>query len=140
MHINLVWTDGLTDYDRLEVIPMFSEVWGWVTTFMAEFQKSTERVREWTKHNMERRKEINRKAAKTYYDKNKENPEFMDKRREQKAEWARKNYKPVSELTPEELEEKRAKTREAVKRYRERQKLKNLQEAANEEKGKSPEA
>ena len=119
---------------------MFSEVWGWVTTFMAEFQKSTERVREWTKHNMERRKEINRKAAKTYYDKNKENPEFMDKRREQKAEWARKNYKPVSELTPEELEEKRAKTREAVKRYRERQKLKKLQEAANEEKGKFPEA
>ena len=118
---SLILSDGLTEHGRLEVRLIASSVWDWIIE-MAE--KSTERVREWTKNNMERRKEINRKAAKTYYDKNKDDPEFMDKRRDQKAEWARKNYKPTSELTPEELEARRKKNREAVKRYREAQKAK----------------
>jgi len=113
---------------------MASEFWEWLTAFM---DKSTERVREWTKHNMERRKEINRKAAKTYYDKNRDDPEFMEKRREQKAEWARKNYKPVSEMTPEELEIRRAKIREAVKRNREKKKLEKLQQQQMQEQGQN---
>ena len=82
---------------------------------------------------MERRKEINRKAAKTYYDKNKNDPNFMDKRRDQKAEWARKNYKPTSELSPEELEERRRKNREAVKRYREAQKAQAASQQAKQD-------
>jgi len=119
----------LDKHGKLEV-RLIASIWDWVCD-MAE--KSTERVREWTKNNMERRKEINRKAAKTYYDKNKNDPNFMDKRRDQKAEWARKNYKPTSELSPEELEERRRKNREAVKRYRE---AKKAQAAATEQQAK----
>lgn len=100
---------------------------------MKDSQKSTERVRAWGMNNEERRKEINRKAAKTYYDKNKDNQEFMEKRREQKAEWARKNYKTASEMTPEELEARRAKVREAVRRSRERKKAAKLAPQGAEE-------
>lgn len=74
--------------------------------------------------NEERKKEIDRKAAKTYYDKNKDDPDFINRRREQKAEWARKNYRSTAELSPEELEERRRKNRESIKRYREAQKAK----------------
>lgn len=83
--------------------------------------------------NEERAKEINRKAAKTYYDKNKEDPEFMNRRREQKAEWARKNYRSTTELSPEELEARRQKNREAIKRYREAQKAKKAAENAEKD-------
>lgn len=81
--------------------------------------------------NEDRKKEINRKAAKTYYDKNKDDPEFMNRRREQKAEWARKNYQPAAEMTPEELEEHRRKNRERMAAYRA---AKKAQAAADKEK------
>ena len=115
---------------------MASELWEWITTFMSEFQKSTERVREWTKKNMERRREINRKAAKTFYDKNKNNPEYMEKRRGQKAEWARKNYKSVAEMTPEELEAAREERRIKMREYRKRKKEEAL--AAQQDKENGP--
>lgn len=113
------------------------QIWDWMIDMT---EKSTKRVKEWVRNNMERRKEMNRKAAKAYYDRKKDDSEYIEKRREQKADWARKNYKPASELTPEELEERRRKNREATKRYREAQKAKKAKkETANEEKG-SPEA
>lgn len=108
---------------------MTANIWEWI---MDEVKKSTERVAEWTKNNLERRREQNRKAAKIYYDKNKQDPEYMDKRRGQKADWAKKNYKPTSELSPEELEERRAKIREAVKRNREKKKAAALAEKAKQ--------
>ena len=108
---------------------MASEFWEWLTALM---DKSTERVREWTKHNMERRKEINRKAAAAYYERKKENdPEYIEKRKKANAEQMKKAYKPSSELSPEELEARRKKNREAVKRYREAQKAKKAAEQQN---------
>ena len=36
-------------------------------------EKSTDAVREWTKNNLERRREMNRRSAKAYYERKKEN-------------------------------------------------------------------
>ena len=116
----------LDTFGRMVVILIV--VFDWVFD-MAE--KSTERVRRWRAMNEDRKKEINRKAAKTYYDKNKDDPEFMNRRREQKAEWARKNYQPAAEMTPEELEEHRRKNRERMAAYRA---AKKAQAAADKEK------
>lgn len=82
-------------------------------------EKSTERVRRWIMNNPERRKEIDRKASKAYYHRMKDDPEFMEKKREQNREGAARNYaKKRAEMTPEELEEYRRKTRERVARIR----------------------
>lgn len=109
--------------DRMEVMTMWmASVWDWmVEIFMKD--NSTERVRQWTMENPERRREQNRKSAKAYYERNIGDPEYVEKRRKQKAASARKHYTPVSEMTPEELEEIRAYRREAARKYRERKKL-----------------
>ena len=71
-------------------------------------EKSTDAVREWTKNNLERRREMNRRAAKAFYARKKENdPEYMEKRREYYAVKMRKKYKPTSEMTEEELEKQK---------------------------------
>ena len=96
-------------------------------------EKSTDAVREWTKNNLERRREMNRRSAKAYYERKKENdPEYMEKRRKANAKQMQGKYKPVSELTPEELEKQRAYVREQMRRYRERQKKEKLAQAAQE--------
>ena len=99
-------------------------------------EKSTDAVREWTKNNLERRREMNRRAAKAFYARKKENdPEYMEKRREYYAVKMRKKYKPTSEMTEEELEKQRAYKREQARKYRERKKAAKLAQAAEENKG-----
>ena len=89
---------------------------------------------------MERRREMNRKSAKTYYDKKKEtDPEYVQKRREANAERMRKAYVKSEDLTGEALEEKRAKDREKMRRYREKKKAEKLalEAAAKAQEGKT---
>lgn len=69
--------------------------------------------------NQERMKELSRKSSQAYWDRNKDDPEFREKRREQNRENMRRTYtKKRAEMTPEELEEYRRKTRERVARIR----------------------
>lgn len=69
--------------------------------------------------NQERRKELDRKASKAYYDRMKDDPEFMERKRDQNRAGAARSYaKKRAEMTPEELEEYRRKTRERVARIR----------------------
>ena len=97
-------------------VRLIGSIWDWVCE-MAE--KSTERVREWRKMNQERTKELNRQAALRYIEKNKDDPEFIEHRKQLNRESMRRTYaKKRAEMTPEELEEYRRKTRERVARIR----------------------
>ena len=98
--------------------------------------KSTEAVREWTKKHPERRKEQNRKAALRYIEKNKEDPEFINHRRELNKESMKRNYhKKRAAMTEEELAEYRKKRAAEMREYRAKKKAEKLaQEAAEAEK------
>lgn len=99
----------------------------WLVDIMGNETKSTERVREWRKKNQERKRELDRKAKNAYLERKKQqDPEFTKKVNEYQARKKRERYVPTSELTPEELEKRRAEIREAVRRSREK---KRLQEA-----------
>ena len=91
-------------------------VWDWMID-MAE--KSTERVRKWREMNQERMRELSRKSSAAYRERNKDNPEFIERERATSRRSSAKNYaKKRAEMTPEELEEYRRKTRERVARIR----------------------
>lgn len=100
-------------------------IWDWMLDMIDE--KHAENVRKWREDNSERNKEIDRRAGKKYYEKKKEeDPEFVERRKRENAERMKKAYKPSAELTPEELEARRARTRELVRRHRERKKAEKL--------------
>lgn len=91
-------------------------VFDWVFE-MAE--KSTKRVRKWRAMNQERMRELSRKSSAAYRDRHKDDPEFLEKRREQARKSAVKRYaEKRAEMTPEEIEEYRRKTRERVAKSR----------------------
>ena len=100
--------------------------------------KSTERVRKWRAMNQERMRELSRKSSKAYRERNKDNPEFIEREREASRRTSATYYaKKRAEMTPEELEEYRRKTRERVARIRAAKKLAKqaaqAQEASNED-------
>lgn len=91
-------------------------VFDWVFE-MAE--KSTERVRKWRAMNQERMRELSRKSTAAYWDRNKDDPEFRERKREQNRQsMARQYAKKRAAMTPEELEEERRKVRERVAKSR----------------------
>lgn len=105
----------MTDCCMMEV-RLIASFWDWVVD-MAE--KSTERVREWRRMNQERTKELSRKSSKAYRERHKDEPEFIKRERETSRRTSARNYaKKRAEMTPEELEEYRRKTRERVARIR----------------------
>lgn len=103
-------------------------IWGWVIDMT---EKSTERVRKWRQMNQEKTRELNRQAALRYIEKNKNDPEFIEHRKQLNRESMRRTYaRKRAEMTPEELEEYRRKTRERVARIRAAKKA--AKEASNE--------
>ena len=109
-------------------------IWEWVID-MAE--KSTERVRKWRGMNQERMKELSRKSSAAYRERNKDNPEFIERERATSRRTSARNYaKKRAAMTPEELEEYRRKTRERVARIRA---AKKAEKQASQEKEKSNE-
>ena len=103
-------------------------------------EKSTKRVREWTMKNPERRKEQNSKAAMKYYEKNKEDPDFMERKREATRKAVKKAYyKKRDNMTEEELAAEREKLRLKMKAYREKKKAEKLalEAAAKAQEGKT---
>ena len=97
-------------------------------------KKSTERVREWTQKNPERRKEQSRKAALRYIEKNKDNPEFIERRREAARVSTNKAYHAKrSAMTEEELIEFRKQSAERMRIYRAKKKAQKLAQQAEEE-------
>ena len=106
-------------------------VFDWVFE-MAE--KSTERVRKWRAMNQERMRELSRKSSAAYRERNKDNPEYIEREREASRKTSAKNYaKKRAEMTPEELEEYRRKTRERVARIRAEKKAKAAAESKPED-------
>ena len=99
--------------------------------------KSTERVRKWIENHPDERREQNRDAAKRYRDRNKDNPEFMERLRETNRKSRVKRYhEKRAAMTEEELEAERAKLREKMRQYRARKKAEKLAlEAAKNEEG-----
>jgi len=103
--------------------------------------KSTERVKKWIENHPDERREQNRDAAKRYRDRNKDNPEYLERTREHARVSMKKSYaKKRAAMTEEELEEYRRKTRERVARIRARKKAEKLSleaaaKAAEENKG-----
>lgn len=94
-------------------------------------EKSTERVRKWRAMNQERMRELSRKSSAAYRERNKDNPEFIERERATSRRSSAKNYaKKRASMTPEELEEYRRKTRERVARIRAAKKA--AKEAGNE--------
>ena len=92
---------------------------------------STERVRKWTMENPEKRKEQNLKAALKYIEKNKDNPEFMERRRKHTRDSMRKAYHAMRDaMTEEELIEYRKKKAEEMRKYREKKKQQKLADEA----------
>lgn len=90
-------------------------------------EKSTERVRKWTMNHPDERKEQNRIAAKKYYSTHKDDPEFLERKKESTRKSVSKSYyKRRAAMTPEELEEERAKLREKMRKYREKKKAEKL--------------
>lgn len=95
--------------------------------------KSTERVRKWIENHPDERREQNRDAAKRYRDRNKDNPEYLERTREHARASMKKSYaKKRAAMTEEELEEFRRKTRERVAKYREKKKTEKLAAEAAE--------
>lgn len=89
--------------------------------------KSTERVKKWIENHPDERREQNRDAAKRYRDRNKDNPEYLERTREHARASMKKSYaKKRAAMTEEELEEFRRKTRERVAKYRARKKAEKL--------------
>lgn len=103
--------------------------------------KSTERVKKWIENHPDERGEQNRRAALKYREKNKDNPEFMERLRETNRKSRVKRYhEKRAAMTEEELEEYRRKTRERVAKIRARKKAEKLAleaaaKAAEENKG-----
>ena len=88
--------------------------WEYVMT-----EKSTERVRKWTMNNLEKRREQCRQAELRYIEKNKDCPEFIERRRQLNRESMRRTYaRRRAAMTPEELEEYRQKNRERMRARR----------------------
>lgn len=90
---------------------------------------------------MERRKEQNRQAALRYVEKNKDNQEFIERRREANRKSMNKRYhEKRAAMTEEELAIEREKQRIKMKAYREKKKAEKLAleaaaKAAEENKG-----
>jgi hypothetical protein len=97
--------------------------------------KSTERVKKWIENHPDERSEQNRRAALRYREKNKDNPEFMERLRETNRKSRVKRYhEKRAAMTEEELEEYRKKTRERIAKYRAKKKAEKLAlEAADNE-------
>lgn len=105
-------------------------IWEWVIDMT---EKSTERVRKWRQMNQERMRELSRKSSAAYRERNKDNPEFIERERAASRRSSARNYaKKRAEMTPEELDEYRRKTRERVARIRAAKKA--AKEKANEDK------
>ena len=85
---------------------------------------------------MERRKEQNRQAALRYVEKNKDDPAFVERRREANRKSMNKRYhEKRAAMTEEELAIEREKQRIRMKVYREKKKAEKLAaQAANLEK------
>lgn len=97
-------------------------------------EKSTERVRKWRAMNQERMRELSRKSSAAYRERNKDNPEFIERERESSRRTSATYYaKKRAEMTPEELEEYRRKTRERVARIRAEKKAAAAAESKPEE-------
>ena len=90
---------------------------------------------------MERRKEQNRQAALRYVEKNKDDPAFVERRREANRKSMNKRYhEKRAAMTEEELAIEREKQRIRMKVYREKKKAEKLAleaaaKAAEENKG-----
>ena len=101
--------------------------------------KSTERVRKWIENHPDERREQNRDAAKRYRDRNKDNPEYLERTREHARASMKKSYaKKRAAMTEEELEEYRRKTRERVAKIRARKKAEKLAAEAEQEGEQKP--
>lgn len=107
-------------------------IWEWVIDMT---EKSTERVRKWRNMNQERMRELSRKSSQAYRDRHKDDPEFLEKHREQARKSAVKRYaEKRAEMTPEELEEHRKKKREEMRKYRAAKKAEAAAKEAGNEK------
>lgn len=105
-------------------------IWEWALDMT---EKSTERVRKWRNMNQERMRELSRKSSAAYRDRHKDDPEFLEKHREQARRSAVKRYaEKRAEMTPEELEEHRKKKREEMRKYRAAKKAAAAEQQANE--------
>lgn len=122
----------MTDCDTMEV-RLIGSIWDWVCD-MAE--KSTERVREWRKVNQERMRELSRKSSAAYRERNKDNLDYIERERETSRRTSARNYaKKRAEMTPEELEEYRKKTRERIAALRKKKKEEALAAQQSKENG-----
>lgn len=98
--------------------------------------KSTERVRKWIENHPDERREQNRDAAKRYRDRNKDNPEYLERTREHARASMKKSYaKKRAAMTEEELAAERERLRLKMKAYRERKKAEKLAQQETEKKG-----
>lgn len=76
---------------------------------------------------MERRKEQNRQAALRYVEKNKDDPAFIERRREANRKSMSKRYhEKRAAMTEEELAAERERNRLRMKAYREKKKAEKL--------------
>lgn len=114
-------------------------LWEWEIDDMAMSEEEykeyhRQKSREWNAAHPERVKETNRKAVRKYYAKMRNDPEYVQKRRDANAENMRNSYnKKRSEMTEEELEEYRRVTRERVRAIRARKKAEKLQQEQGQE-------
>lgn len=101
---------------------MISGVWGWMVDKMEKLTENMkEYKRKWEAEHKELRRKQNLAAVKRYQEKlrNEDEEGFRAKRNEIAKKSAKKSYaKKRAEMTPEELEEYRRKTRERVARIR----------------------
>ena len=105
-------------------------IWEWVLDMAG---KSTDRVREWSQENRERRRNMTREAMVRYREKHKNDPEYIERERETSRRTSATYRKKMKEqMTPEQLEDERRKNRERAARYRERQKAKKAEATAKE--------
>ena len=82
---------------------------------------------------MERRKEQNRQAALRYVEKNKDNQEFIERRREANRKSMNKRYhEKRAAMSEEELAIEREKQRIRMKEYREKKRAEKLAQQAAE--------
>lgn len=105
-------------------------------------EKSTERVREWSKKNMDKRREQTRLAQERFRNAWMErDPEgYAEYNRRTSRESMKKRYhEKRAAMTPEELEAERAKRREQMKKYREKKKQQKEALEAEQKKQKTEE-
>lgn len=109
-------------------------IWEWVLDMT---EKSTDKVREWSHNNIERRRAMTNKAVTKYREVHKDDQDYIQRRRESNQKASVKFRQNIKTKSPEEYEAYREKERERLRRWRAKKKAEAAAKEAGNEKAET---